>query len=94
MPTAPCSTPAGARDLPADSCAEWLELFRELQIPAPWQTPAAPFDDLHFNAIGFFSGTSGHVARPGPLLGADTAEVLEELGLAPDTEQAAPHESA
>jgi hypothetical protein len=69
MPTAPCSTPAGARDLPADSCAEWLELFRELQIPVPLQTPAAPFDDLHLNAIGFFSGTSGHRRQARPAAG-------------------------
>jgi len=31
----------------------------------------------------WFSRTPGRVAGPGPELGADTAEVLEELGLAP-----------
>jgi crotonobetainyl-CoA:carnitine CoA-transferase CaiB-like acyl-CoA transferase len=93
---------------------EWLELFRELQIPAaPLQTPAELFDDPHLNAVGFFetvdtehgpvrfpgvptwfSRTAGHVAGPAPQLGADTAQVLEELGLVPDVEEAAAHGSA
>ncbi|OBH15816.1 CaiB/BaiF CoA-transferase family protein [Mycobacterium sp. E3247] len=34
---------------------EWLDLFRELQIPAaPLSSPAALFDDEHLNALGFF----------------------------------------
>jgi crotonobetainyl-CoA:carnitine CoA-transferase CaiB-like acyl-CoA transferase len=36
----------------------------------------------------------GHVARRAPQLGADTAQVFEELGLAPDAEQAAARGSA
>ena len=35
--------------------AEWLELFRELQIPAaPIQTPDELFDDPHLEAVGLF----------------------------------------
>src|SRR3977135_4149380 len=35
--------------------AEWLELFREFEIPAaPIQTPDALFDDPHLNAVGLF----------------------------------------
>jgi crotonobetainyl-CoA:carnitine CoA-transferase CaiB-like acyl-CoA transferase len=103
-----------AETLKERTTGEWLELFRELQIPAaPLQTPAALFDDPHLNAVGFFetldtehgpvrfpgvptwfSRTSGHVAGPAPQLGADTAEVLEELGLAADAEEAAAHGSA
>jgi crotonobetainyl-CoA:carnitine CoA-transferase CaiB-like acyl-CoA transferase len=103
-----------AETLKERTTGEWLELFRELQIPAaPLQTPAALFDDPHLNAVGFFetldtehgpvrfpgvpawfSRTAGHVAGPAPELGADTAEVLEELGLAPDAEEAAAHGSA
>jgi crotonobetainyl-CoA:carnitine CoA-transferase CaiB-like acyl-CoA transferase len=81
---------------------EWLDLFRELEIPAAaLSSPANLFDDPHLNAVGFFetvdtphgpvrfpgvptwfSRTPGRVAGPAPELGADTAEVLEELGLA------------
>jgi crotonobetainyl-CoA:carnitine CoA-transferase CaiB-like acyl-CoA transferase len=82
---------------------EWLDLFRELQIPAaPLSSPAALFDDEHLNAVGFFetvetphgparfpgvptwfSRTPGRVAGPAPELGADTTDVLDELGLVP-----------
>ena len=82
--------------------AEWLDLFRELEIPAaPLRTPDELFDNPHLNAVGlfetvqtphgpvrfpgvptWFSRTPGRVAGPAPELGADTAEVLEELGLA------------
>ncbi|BBY28593.1 CaiB/BaiF CoA transferase family protein [Mycolicibacterium sediminis] len=35
--------------------AEWLELFRELEIPAaPIQTPDELFDDPHLEAVGLF----------------------------------------
>jgi crotonobetainyl-CoA:carnitine CoA-transferase CaiB-like acyl-CoA transferase len=94
--------------------AEWLALFRELQIPAaPLQTPSELFDDPHLNAVGFFetldtehgpvrfpgvptwfSRTAGRVAGPAPKLGADTAEVLGELGIGPEAEAAAAHGSA
>jgi len=81
--------------------AEWLTLFRSLDIPAaPIRTPDELFDNPHLNAVGFFetvdtpvgpvrfpgiptwfSRTPGKVAAGAPLLGADTREVLEELGL-------------
>jgi crotonobetainyl-CoA:carnitine CoA-transferase CaiB-like acyl-CoA transferase len=81
--------------------AEWLELFRALDIPAaPIRTPAELFDDPHLNAVGlfetldtpsgpvrfpgvptWFSRTPGRVAGAAPQLGADTREVLQELGL-------------
>jgi crotonobetainyl-CoA:carnitine CoA-transferase CaiB-like acyl-CoA transferase len=92
-----------AETLAQRTTREWLELFRELEIPAAaLSSPAALFDDPHLNAVGFFetvdtphgpvrfpgvptwfSRTPGRVAGPAPELGADTAGVLEELGLAP-----------
>ncbi|BDX33913.1 CoA transferase [Mycobacterium antarcticum] len=49
--------------------AEWLELFRELEIPAaPIQTPAELFDDPHLNAVGLFETVDtkhGPVRFPG-----------------------------
>ncbi|MEZ0365498.1 CaiB/BaiF CoA transferase family protein [Mycobacterium sp. pUA109] len=91
-----------AETLRERTTAEWLALFRELEIPAaPLHTPGALFDHPHLNAVGFFetvdsphgavrfpgvptwfSRTPGRVAGPAPELGADTAAVLEELGLA------------
>jgi crotonobetainyl-CoA:carnitine CoA-transferase CaiB-like acyl-CoA transferase len=48
---------------------EWLELFRELEIPAaPLSSPAALFDDPHLNAVGFFETVDtpyGPVRFPG-----------------------------
>ncbi len=81
---------------------EWMDLFRELEIPAaPINTPDALFDHPHLNAVGlfetvetpygpvrmpgvptWFSKTPGRIAGPTRELGADTAEVLRELGLA------------
>jgi crotonobetainyl-CoA:carnitine CoA-transferase CaiB-like acyl-CoA transferase len=92
-----------AETLAQRTTQEWLELFRELEIPAAaLSSPASLFDDDHLNAVGFFetvdtvhgpvrfpgvptwfSRTPGRVSGPAPELGADTAEVLEELGLAP-----------
>jgi crotonobetainyl-CoA:carnitine CoA-transferase CaiB-like acyl-CoA transferase len=83
------------------STQAWLDLFRELGIPAaPLRTLDELFDNPHLNAIGFFetvasqhgpvrfpgvptwfSRTGGRVAGPAPTLGANTQEVLEELGL-------------
>jgi crotonobetainyl-CoA:carnitine CoA-transferase CaiB-like acyl-CoA transferase len=91
------------------STQEWLDLLRELEIPAaPLNTPGALFDDPHLNAVGmfetvdtphgpvrfpgvptWFSQTPGRVAGPAPELGADTAGVLEELGLAIDMDPVA-----
>lgn len=82
---------------------EWLDLLRELEIPASaLSSPAALFDDPQLEADGFFetvdtahgpvrfpgvptwfSRTPGRVAGPAPELGADTAAVLDELGLTP-----------
>ena len=96
-----------AQTMAERTTAEWLELFRALEIPAaPLNTPDALFDNEHLNAVGlfetvdtphgpvrfpgvptWFSRTPGHVAGPAPELGADTVDVLAELGLA-DTEPA------
>jgi crotonobetainyl-CoA:carnitine CoA-transferase CaiB-like acyl-CoA transferase len=49
--------------------AEWLELFRELEIPAAAiQTPDELFDDPHLNAVGLFETVDtkhGPVRFPG-----------------------------
>jgi crotonobetainyl-CoA:carnitine CoA-transferase CaiB-like acyl-CoA transferase len=49
--------------------AEWLDLFRELGIPAaPLNAPNDLFDDPHLNAIGFFETVetlNGPVRFPG-----------------------------
>jgi crotonobetainyl-CoA:carnitine CoA-transferase CaiB-like acyl-CoA transferase len=47
----------------------------------------------HANAA-MFDPRWGHVAGPAPQLGADTAQVLEELGMVPAVEEAAAHSSA
>ncbi|MCV7199210.1 CaiB/BaiF CoA transferase family protein [Mycobacterium angelicum] len=51
------------------STAEWLALFRELQIPASaLSSPAALFDDQHLNEVGFFETVdtrNGPVRFPG-----------------------------
>jgi crotonobetainyl-CoA:carnitine CoA-transferase CaiB-like acyl-CoA transferase len=48
---------------------EWLELFRDLEIPAaPLNTPEGLFDDPHLNAVGFFETVDtphGPVRFPG-----------------------------
>ncbi|OBG74868.1 acetyl-CoA acetyltransferase [Mycobacterium sp. E2462] len=44
-----------AETLAQRTTQEWLELFRELEIPAsPLSSPATLFDDEHLNAVGFF----------------------------------------
>lgn len=49
--------------------ADWLALFRELEIPAaPLNTPNALFDDPHLNAVGMFETVDtphGPVRFPG-----------------------------
>jgi crotonobetainyl-CoA:carnitine CoA-transferase CaiB-like acyl-CoA transferase len=58
-----------AETLTQRTTEEWLELFRELQIPAaPLSSPAALFDDPHLNAVGFFETVQsphGPVRFPG-----------------------------
>lgn len=91
-----------AQTLAERTTDEWLDLFRELEIPAArLNTPDDLFDDPHLNAVGlfetidtphgkvtfpgvptWFSRTPGRVGGPAPVLGADTAAVLRELGLA------------
>jgi crotonobetainyl-CoA:carnitine CoA-transferase CaiB-like acyl-CoA transferase len=83
---------------------EWLDLLRELHIPAArLRSTDELFDNEQLNAIGFFetletpqgptrfpgvptwfSATPGSVAGPAPALGEHNAELLAELGLAPD----------
>jgi len=58
-----------AQTLKERTTAEWLALFRELEIPAaPIQTPDALFDDPHLNAVGLFETVDtkyGPVRFPG-----------------------------
>lgn len=91
---------------------EWLDLLRELGIPAaPLRTPDELFDNDHLNAVGFFetvespdgpirfpgvptwfSRTPGKVQGPTRELGADTEEVLRELGLRPHPAEVHPED--
>lgn len=46
------------------STAEWLELLRELEIPAaPLNTPGALFDDPHLKAVGMFETVDTRMGR-------------------------------
>ena len=58
-----------AQTLKERTTAEWLALFRELEIPAaPIQTPDDLFDDPHLNAVGLFETVDtkyGPVRFPG-----------------------------
>jgi crotonobetainyl-CoA:carnitine CoA-transferase CaiB-like acyl-CoA transferase len=58
-----------AQTLLERTTAEWLELFRELEIPAAAiQSPAELFDDPHLNAVGLFETVQtkhGPVRFPG-----------------------------
>jgi crotonobetainyl-CoA:carnitine CoA-transferase CaiB-like acyl-CoA transferase len=58
-----------AQTLLERTTAEWLELFRELEIPAAAiQTPDELFDDPHLNAVGLFETVDtphGPVRFPG-----------------------------
>jgi crotonobetainyl-CoA:carnitine CoA-transferase CaiB-like acyl-CoA transferase len=98
-----------AQTLAERTTDEWLQLFRELEIPAArLNTPDALFGNAHLQAVGlfetvdtpqgpvtfpgvptWFSRTPGHVRGPAPELGADTDAVLDELGLAAPTPDAA-----
>lgn len=58
-----------AQTLLERTTAEWLDLFRQLEIPAaPIQTPDELFDDPHLNAVDFFETVDtkhGPVRFPG-----------------------------
>ncbi|MDH6247928.1 CoA transferase [Mycobacterium sp. OTB74] len=58
-----------AKTLRGRTTAEWLELFRELEIPAAAiNSPDALFDDPHLNAVGMFETVEtkhGPVRFPG-----------------------------
>jgi crotonobetainyl-CoA:carnitine CoA-transferase CaiB-like acyl-CoA transferase len=58
-----------AETLKERTTAEWLKLFRELEIPAaPLNTPDALFDHPHLNAVGLFETVDtphGPVRFPG-----------------------------
>jgi crotonobetainyl-CoA:carnitine CoA-transferase CaiB-like acyl-CoA transferase len=81
--SAPLQTPAALFDDPHLNAVGFFETLDTEHGPVRF--PGVPT---------WSSRTSGHVAGPAPQLGADTAEVLEELGLAPDAEEAAAYGSA
>src|ERR1700730_3868449 len=82
IPAAPLRTPDALFDDPHLNAAGFFETLNTEHGPVRF--PGVPT---------WFSRTSGRVAGTGPQLGADTADVLEELGLATDAEAAA-HGSA
>jgi crotonobetainyl-CoA:carnitine CoA-transferase CaiB-like acyl-CoA transferase len=73
IPAAPLRTPAALFDDPHLNAAGFFETLNTAYGPVRF--PGVPT---------WFSRTAGRVAGPAPQLGADTAEVLEELGLAVD----------
>jgi crotonobetainyl-CoA:carnitine CoA-transferase CaiB-like acyl-CoA transferase len=77
IPAAPLRAPAALFDDPHLNAAGFFETVNTHQGPVRF--PGVPT---------WFSRTSGKVAGPAPELGADTAEVLEELGLGADAEAA------
>ena len=82
IPAAPLRTPGALFDDPHLNAAGFFETLNTAHGPVRF--PGVPT---------WFSRTAGRVAGPAPELGADTADVLEELGLAADAEAAA-HGSA
>jgi crotonobetainyl-CoA:carnitine CoA-transferase CaiB-like acyl-CoA transferase len=77
IPAAPLRAPAALFDDPHLNAAGFFETVN---------TPHGP---VRFPGVPtWFSRTSGRVAGPAPELGADTADVLEELGLAADAKAA------
>jgi crotonobetainyl-CoA:carnitine CoA-transferase CaiB-like acyl-CoA transferase len=77
IPAAPLQAPAALFD---DPHLNAVGFFETLNTPhGPVRFPGVPT---------WFSRTAGRVAAPAPQLGADTAEVLEELGLGADAEAA------
>jgi crotonobetainyl-CoA:carnitine CoA-transferase CaiB-like acyl-CoA transferase len=77
IPAAPIHTPDALFD---NEQLNAVGLFETVDTPhGPVRFPGVPT---------WFSRTPGRVAGPAPELGADTAAVLSELGLAPDVEPA------
>jgi crotonobetainyl-CoA:carnitine CoA-transferase CaiB-like acyl-CoA transferase len=75
IPAAPLQTPGALFD---DPHLNAVGFFETLDTPdGPVRFPGVPT---------WFSRTAGRVAGPAPQLGANTAEVLEELGLSTDAE--------
>ena len=73
-------------EIPAAALSSPAELFddRHLNAVGFFETVDTPHGPVRFPGVPtWFSRTPGQVAGPAPELGADTAEVLEELGLAP-----------
>jgi crotonobetainyl-CoA:carnitine CoA-transferase CaiB-like acyl-CoA transferase len=76
IPAAPLQTPAALFDNPH---LNEIGFFETLNTPhGPVRFPGVPT---------WFSRTAGRVAGPAPQPGADTAEVLDELGLGADAAQ-------
>jgi crotonobetainyl-CoA:carnitine CoA-transferase CaiB-like acyl-CoA transferase len=77
IPAAPLNTPDALFD---DPHLNAVGMFETVDTPqGPVRFPGVPT---------WFSRTPGRVAGPAPELGADTAEVLDELGLAVDVKRA------
>jgi len=73
-------------EIPAASLSSPAALFddRHLNAVGSFETVDTPHGPVRFPEVPtWFSRTPGRVGGPAPELGADTAEVLEELGLAP-----------
>ena len=83
IPAAPLQTPSELFDDPHLNAVGFFETVDTEHGPVRF--PGVPT---------WFSRTAGRVAGPAPQLGADTAEVLGELGIGPDAEAAAVHGSA
>jgi crotonobetainyl-CoA:carnitine CoA-transferase CaiB-like acyl-CoA transferase len=73
IPAAPLQTPSELFDHPHLNAVGFFEILDTEHGPVRF--PGVPT---------WFSRTAGHVAGPAPQLGADTAQVLEELGLGVD----------
>jgi crotonobetainyl-CoA:carnitine CoA-transferase CaiB-like acyl-CoA transferase len=71
-------------EIPAAAMGSPAELFDNPQLNAVglFETVDTPYGTVRFPGVPtWFSRTPGRVAGPAPQLGADTAHVLEELGL-------------
>jgi crotonobetainyl-CoA:carnitine CoA-transferase CaiB-like acyl-CoA transferase len=80
VPAAPLRTPDELFDNPHLNAVGFFETVETPQGPVRF--PGVPT---------WFSQTPAHVMGPAPMLGADTADVLAELGFAPAPVSTAPH---